>query len=218
RMCYRSFAVGLNPNVTRIRAQHDEYIENILKSGHGSVLEHGVVSFIITCSRICTHELVRHCAGTAFSQESMRFVRLDDVPMWVPSVFAKDLEVLDYNADSVARFEDFARRVSRRYKLDDPATPFATKKEVTSAMRRWAPAGHMTTIGFTANFRTLRHVIEMRTAPGAEEEIRIVFDKIARICKERYPAVFQDFAESRVDPKTGAEITPPAWQPIYHKV
>src|SRR5581483_7764518 len=119
RMCYRSFAVGLNPNVTRIRAQHDEYIENILKSGHGSVLEHGVVSFIITCSRICTHELVRHCAGTAFSQESMRFVRLDDVPMWVPSVFAKDLEVLDYNADSVARFEDFARRVSRRYKLDD---------------------------------------------------------------------------------------------------
>lgn len=213
RMCYRSFEVGLNPNVTRIRKDHDEYIANILKSGHGSVLEHGTVSFIITCSRIATHELVRHRAGAAYSQESMRFVRLDDVPMWVPSCFEQDEDVQEFNRLHVAAFENFIHKVSEKYQLDNPETPFHIKKEITSAMRRWAPSGHMTTIGFTANFRALRHIIEMRTALGAEEEIRMIFAEIARICIRRYPAVFQDFEEVY---SGGSEI--PAFVPKYKKV
>ena len=35
-------------------------------------------------SRVATHELVRHRAGVAVSQESLRFVRLDDLPFWFP--------------------------------------------------------------------------------------------------------------------------------------
>ena len=31
-----------------------------------------------------THELVRHRVGTSISQESLRFVRLDDLPFWFP--------------------------------------------------------------------------------------------------------------------------------------
>ena len=42
--------------------------------------------------------------------------------------------------------------------------PFHVKKEVTSALRRLAPIGLSTDIIWTANARTLRHVIEMRTA------------------------------------------------------
>ena len=60
--------------------------------------------------------------------------------------------------------------------------PFHVKKEVTSALRRLAPIGLSTDIIWTANARTLRHVIEMRTAEGAEEELRLVFDKVARSC------------------------------------
>ncbi|MGH3267941.1 MAG: FAD-dependent thymidylate synthase, partial [Trebonia sp.] len=40
RMCYRSWEPGLNPNVSRIREDQVQYLENILRSGHGSVLEH----------------------------------------------------------------------------------------------------------------------------------------------------------------------------------
>src|SRR5678809_1035091 len=40
KRCYKSFVVGLNPNVTKIRKEWDDYFKNILKSGHGSVLEH----------------------------------------------------------------------------------------------------------------------------------------------------------------------------------
>ena len=47
---------------------------------------------------------------------------------------------------------------------------------------------------WTANARTLRHVIEMRTAEGAEEELRSVFDEIARVMQAEAPNLFQDFA------------------------
>ena len=71
--------------------------------------------------------------------------------------------------------------------------PFHVKKEVTSALRRLAPIGLSTDIVWTANVRTLRHVIEMRTAEGAEEELRSVFDEVARIMQAEAPNLFQDF-------------------------
>ena len=60
-------------------------------------------------------------------------------------------------------------------------------------MRRIAPIGLATNIGWSCNMRTLRHVIEMRTDPGAEEEIRIVFSKVADIAIERWPNLFADY-------------------------
>ena len=86
--------------------------------------------------------------------------------------------------------------------------PFHVKKEVTSALRRLAPTGLSTDIVWTANVRTLRHVIEMRTAPGAEEELRLTFDVIARIMQAEAPGLFQDF--TRQD--NGS------WLPEYRKV
>ena len=40
RACYRSWEPGLNPNVTKVRTDQREYFANILRSAHGSVLEH----------------------------------------------------------------------------------------------------------------------------------------------------------------------------------
>ena len=47
--------------------------------------------------------------------------------------------------------------------------------------------------------RTLRHVIEQRTAPWAEEEIRLVFGKIAEIAIETWPNLFGDYSVKIVD-------------------
>ena len=62
-------------------------------------------------------------------------------------------------------------------------------------MRRFAPDGVATGIMWTANVRALRHVIEARTAPGAEEEIRIVFSQVAALMLHEAPALFGDFTE-----------------------
>ena len=85
RACYRSWEPGLNANVTKVRTDQREYFANILRSAHGSVLEHANYSFALrNVSRVFTHELVRHRAGSAFSQESLRYVRLTDIGFRVP--------------------------------------------------------------------------------------------------------------------------------------
>jgi thymidylate synthase (FAD) len=206
RACYRSWEPGLNANVTRIRTQQDEYFANILRSAHGSVLEHASYSFAFrNVSRVFTHELVRHRAGSAFSQESLRYVRLTDIGFRVPPALEP---VRQQVLELVERLEEFQVSAAAELGLDDEGVPFSVKKEVTSALRRLAPIGLSTDIVWTANVRTLRHVIEMRTAPGAEEELRLVFDQVARTMTAEAPRLFQDF--SRQDDGS--------WVPEYRKV
>jgi thymidylate synthase (FAD) len=192
RACYRSWEPGLNPNVSKIRTDRREYFANILRSGHGSVLEHASYSFAIrNCSRVFTHELVRHRAGSAFSQESLRYVRLTDIGFRVPPALEP---VREQVLSIVEQLEEFQVSAASTLGIDADGVPFHVKKEVTSALRRLAPIGLSTDIVWSANARTLRHVIEMRTAEGAEEELRLVFDRVARIMCAEAPNLFQDFA------------------------
>jgi thymidylate synthase (FAD) len=206
RACYRSWEPGLNPNVTRVRTDQRQYFANILRSAHGSVLEHANFTFALrNVSRVLTHELVRHRAGSAFSQESLRYVRLADIGFRVPP----GLEPLREKVLSIVeQLEEFQVDAARELGIDGEGVPFHVKKEVTSALRRLAPLGLSTDIIWTANVRTLRHVIEMRTDPGAEEELRLVFDQIARVMAAEAPGLFQDF--------TRAEDG--SWVPEYRKV
>ena len=195
RACYRSWEPGLNPNVTKVRTDQREYFENILRSAHGSVLEHASYSFALrNVSRVFTHELVRHRAGSAFSQESLRYVRLTDIGFRVPPALEP---VRDQVISLVEQLEEFQVSAADALGMDDDGVPFHVKKEVTSALRRLAPIGLSTDIVWTANVRTLRHVIEMRTAEGAEEELRLVFDKVARVMQDEAPGLFQDFSRQR---------------------
>ncbi len=152
-----------------------------------------------------THELVRHRAGSAFSQESLRYVRLTDIGFRVPPALEP---VRDQVISMVERLEEFQVSAAKELGIDEEGVPFHVKKEVTSALRRLAPTGLSTDIVWTANVRTLRHVIEMRTAEGAEEELRLVFDVIARMMQAEAPGLFQDFA--RKDDGS--------WVPEYRKV
>ena len=206
RVCYRSWEPGLNPNVTRIREDQHEYLGNLLSSLHGSVLEHANYTFAFHhVSRVFTHELVRHRAGSAFSQESLRYVRLTDIGFRVPAALEP---IRDQVLNIVEQLEEFQVSAAEALGLDDEGVPFAVKKEVTSALRRLAPIGLSTDIIWTANLRTLRHVIEMRTSPGAEEELRTVFDEVAHLMLAEAPSLFQDF-HRRDDG---------SWLPEYRKV
>jgi thymidylate synthase (FAD) len=137
-----------------------------------------------------THELVRHRAGSAFSQESLRFVRLKELPFRIPEV----LEPLRPRIISILEtLEEFQISAAEELGLDEEGVSFHDKKEATSALRRIAPDGVSTMIIWTANIRTLRHVIEMRTAPGAEEELRTVFNRVGEIMKAEAPMLFGDY-------------------------
>lgn len=209
RLCYRSWAPGLNPNVSKVRTDHTAYLENVLEQRHGSVLEHVTYSFVFAdVSRVLTHELARHRPGTAISQESMRYVRLTDIPFWFPDWVHQDAELMEVLGDTLARLEWLQGWMSTHFGLDEPDTKFSEKKKYTSFMRRFAPDGVATAVMWTANLRTLRHVIEVRTSPAAEEEIRLVFHQVAQVMQRELPALFGDF-------KLGKDG---AWTPGWSKV
>jgi len=198
RACYKSYGVELNPNLTRIREDSREYLTNVLAKGDGSILEHATVTFaILNASRVFTHEIVRHRAGTAISQESLRFVRPQDISLWIPP-----------DLNKVAReFDEAVQEITKRYRelesqFDWEKMTFEEKKRVTSALRRILPDGMATNIIWTANHRTLRWVIEMRTDPSAEVEIRKVFDQVAEICIKDYPLLYADFTKTELPDRT----------------
>jgi thymidylate synthase (FAD) len=197
RLCYRSFKPGLNANVTKVREGNAPYLKNIIASGHGSVLEHGSSNWILQdVSRVFTHELVRHRAGTAFSQESMRYVRLDDLGLWIPPEAEEIPGLAAMCEEKFLVDEAFLKRLAEKLDLDSPGRNFEYKKKWTSFMRRFAPDGLSTAIGLTINHRALRHVLELRTSKGAEVEIRQVFDQIGFVATGRWPALFQDFGRN----------------------
>jgi thymidylate synthase (FAD) len=208
RMCYRSWEPGLNPNVRRVRNDQGAYLENILRSGHGSVLEHVSFTFVLhNVSRVLTHELIRHRPGTAVSQESLRFVRLDELPFWFPEWARTDTELMKRATTLLAEMEEFQNWMAAHFRLDDDGVKMHEKKHKTSFMRRFAPDGVATGLVWTANIRSLRHAIEARTDHGAEEEIRLVFGKIGTIMRADAPALFGDY-----------QVTDGAWVPGWRKV
>lgn len=210
KFCYRSWAPGLNPNTTKVTDDSQKYLGGILASGHGSVLEHANYTFIFhNVSRVFTHELVRHRAGVAISQESLRYVRLTDIPFRIPPV----LEPLrNQIVRLIHEMEEFQLEAGKILNVDK--VPFSTKKQITSAMRRLAPIGLSTGMVWTANIRALRHCITMRTDFAAEEEIRIVFDEVYRLMQLECPWLFGDFYEEYGD---GSSSIP--WRrPAHNKV
>lgn len=208
RSCYKSFGVGLNPNITRVRQDSKEYLANVLGKGDGSIFEHAVTHWVFQdVSRVFTHELVRHRAGVAISQESLRYVRPTELRMTlVPgSELARmpNLEEVGRALEAnYAKYEEIARATIR------PNMKFDEKKAWTSALRRMLPDGIATTIVWSANHRTLRWVLEMRTAPGAEVEMRYVFDKVGDILVRDYPLLYQDFVKKPHEDGVGHQWIP----------
>lgn len=217
RACYRSFGVGLNANVTRVREGNANYLRNsILNQKHGSVLEHATDTFAICdVSRIVTHELVRHRQGTAFSQESGRFIRVDDIHYYMPEALTDDAFLTsvyneldrpnpgedDYQSWKDGIAYDFKRGIYEAEKATknlesvmglDQLKDFGKKKKLQSAIRRLAPNGMTNTIIMTANHRAWRHITSVRTSSGAEEEIRLVQWLIFKQLRELHPNIYQD--------------------------
>jgi thymidylate synthase (FAD) len=195
KLCYKSLTLGQNANITKVRDIPDNLIA-AFEAGHGSVFEHCTLNFVITdCSRVFTHELVRHRAGTAFSQTSGRYVRGDNVDL----VFDPILEPVRAEIEELlAYIQDDYRAMVVKLGLDK-MTDFTKKKKLTSALRRILPNGQSNEIGFSVNLRALRHTVEVRTSKHAEWEIRHAFAQVYRLVKAKFPLVFHGAKEEDVE-------------------
>jgi thymidylate synthase (FAD) len=196
RLCYMSFGPGGRP--------HAEYIRHLLECGHGSVLEHAVVTFILTgVSRTLTHELVRHRAGWAYSQLSQRYVDEHAAQFILPPALAgRDTDRVGLRDEWRVMAEDARdnyRRIVERLgsilarERDESRLSTALRKVLRGAARSVLPGCTETKICCTVNARALRHFLELRANVHADDEIREVALLIHDAVRPHWPDLLGDF-------------------------
>src|SRR5687768_6805490 len=192
-----------------------EYLQNILRQGHGSVFEHSVYVVLIEgISRSCSHELVRHRAGFGYSQLSQRYVDESDAAFVVPPAIqghaALEAEWLAQVQAAQTAYVTAVERLMEKY----AAVPERThrRKLAREAARSVLPNATEVKIVVSANVRAWRTMLELRLGEGAELEIRRMALACLALLRDEAPALFADFDLYRTD--DGSE----AGRVGYHKV
>jgi thymidylate synthase (FAD) len=208
RLCYMSQA---NPAKRATR----DYLENIKRQGHGSVLEHANYSILLEgVSRSLTHELVRHRAGFAYSQLSQRYVDESTASFVVPPAIIGD-EALETAwrgqiEGAQASYVELVEQLMGRYGW--VADKVHRRKMAREAARGVLPNSTETKIVVTGNARAWRTMLELRTSEGAEQEIRRAAVAVLRLLQAEAPGFFSDFEVYQADDRREAARI------AYHKV
>ena len=157
------------------------FIRMLIKGGHLSVLEHAYATVRISgVSRAFTHQLVRHRL-CSFTQQSQRYVDESNFSYVEPPAVEKSPQ-----AHSV--FVDFMDKAKRTYQ---ELQQMKIRKEDA---RFVLPNAVESQIVVTANLREWRHIIGLRTTPGAQWEIKQAAIEILEILRQHAPTVFEDLA------------------------
>lgn len=153
-----------------------------LIQGEESMIEMIDATFFIECSRVVSHELVRHRIAS-YQQESQRFVSYEHED--VTNVFFAPEQLLG-NDEAVAAYHNALLVALGSYKrLRD----LGVSKQIA---RYVLPNATRTRIIAKLNLRAWRHVLKLRTHSSAQPEMREVMKQIREVLFQRYPQVFED--------------------------
>lgn len=195
--CYMSFGPKRTKN-----ANVQDYVNNLVGSGHGSVLEHPNFTFLIYgVSRSFTHELVRHRAGMGFSQESQRYVG-GNVLRFIERPEFQNIEELHRNFETriglvAEEYEGITTKLlvlqQKGFEMISAEVATDKRKKVRQASRAVLTNETEAVIVATGNVRSWRHIISMRVNEHAEIEIRKAIFKIYQCLNIVEPTSFKDF-------------------------
>lgn len=160
RSCYQSWSLP-NPKT----ADNEGYMANIIAQGHGSVMEHGSVTFYLEgVSRSLTHELIRH-RHLSFSELSQRYVDIEELEIVTPPAL-RGLIDLNGIAATIGTKLEYARLVKALMKKG------YKRKQAREAARAVIPGGIETKMVVTGNIRAWRDVLGKRHHEAADAEIQ----------------------------------------------
>lgn len=146
-----------------------------MKSGHGSVAEHSDITFKVTCSRACSHQLVRHRTGK-FTQRSQRYCKEDGFDYYIPQSIANDRQALEI-------YNEVIHNIQANYKwLLDMGVEAEDARYIL-------PNACETTIFITMDFRNFFHFLNERLCTRAQKEIRDIAKEMARLAVEACPII-----------------------------
>lgn len=216
KVCYDSYGPDGRPV-----AQH---VTGLLEQKHDSVLEHATFGlFLEGISRACSHEIVRHRVGFAYSQRSTRYTAEDNAAFVLEPYYADIYERQmrdEYNVTdqesyllgmAIRSFEsdlevyrDAVRELSRipesrREQIGAPLDGKSFRKWVRGKARNLLPHALETRMLVTGNLRAWRHFLLMRTSRYAEAEIRRLADAVYATLRPLAPNAFADLAAATVN-------------------
>lgn len=164
----------------KCRDRRDKFLGGLAGKRHDSVFEHASATFRLLTDRGITHEMVRHRLAS-FTQSSTRYIKYDDGLPVVEPIFVKDGEREMWLKAMEAAEKAYVDLLTA-------GVPAQNARDVL-------PTSTATTLFMTANFREWKHVIRLRSAPGAHPKIRELSVKIHEQLLPLCPAYFKDALE-----------------------
>lgn len=173
RTCYKS-----ENKMTEDSAAN--FVRNLIKRGHESVLEHVSITVRIITDRGISHEIVRHRLAS-YSQESTRYCNYKD----------KEIEfVLPYDIDPETKIFDYwklscqASETDYKVLISEGVAPQTARSVLPNCLK--------TELVMTCNLREWRHFFKMRCAPGAHPDMKYLATIMLHDFQEKIPVVFDD--------------------------
>lgn len=182
----------------------DKFLRMLMDLGHESPIEHVVFTFGVEgVSRVLTHQLVRHRVGCSYSQQSQRYVRLEQFEYIIPPEiekipaakerFIKTMEEDQraYNELADLLREEHLKKYIAEGKVEKQAKIMAEKTAIEDA-RYVFPNACETKIVFTMNARALMNFFRQRCCNRAQWEIREMAEEMLRQLKGVAPILFKN--------------------------
>lgn len=193
RLCYKTEdKTGINT---------DKFLEQRIREGHESLIEHLSVSVKLICNRSVSHELVRHRLAS-YSQESQRYCNYNKtglefiIPPWVT------IKPGEYNHQNFAYISDnyLTKERSWFYHLINSENTYNKLLLDEEKCTKWKPEeardilpnATKTEIIATMNMRTWRHVLKLRTSKKAYSQMREIMIPLLKEFKSLFPSIFKD--------------------------
>ncbi len=155
-----------------------ETLQAAVKAGHTSLLEHVSFSFVISgISRRLLAQQARHRIGVSPTVESQRSVDMTDFQYHIPTA-------IDEDNTRRAIFEHAMNTANRAYK--NLLSVGVAREDAAYVL----PEAVHTTEMLTMNGRAIRHFYILRSATGAQAEIRQLANKIRELVEPLCPVIF----------------------------
>jgi thymidylate synthase (FAD) len=156
-------------------------IQRWIGTGEESMIEMGDATFFVQCSRVVSHEFVRHRLAS-FQQESQRFTNYSE----------EEPELLYYHDPAItgdAAEADWDDAISTAHDRYLSLLASGVPKQLA---RYVLPNATRTRMIVKANLREWRHILRLRMHTSAQPEMRLVARKIHDLLVPIYPNAMAD--------------------------
>jgi len=203
KLCYSK--VGIDEIMEGLDEEKvSRFLNMLMDLGHESPIEHVSFTFAVEgVSRVLTHQLVRHRIGCSYSQQSQRYVKLDQFEYVIPpqiaaieearELFVKAMEEDQKVYDKLVEilYKQNYDKYIREGQSEKKAAQMAEKVSIEDA-RYVFPNACETKIVFTMSARALLNFFRMRCCERAQWEIRNMATEMLKKVREVAPILFKN--------------------------